>query len=692
MRPAILFSLFTNLTALKGVGARMAGFFLKLCGHDRIIDLLFHLPTGIIDRSYSPSLRHAEKDHVVTLELKIIEYLFSAIVGKPHRIIGTDGSDDVALTYFTAKRDYLEHLYPLGQKVIVSGTLERFGHGWSINHPDYALPPSQKEEIPLYEPTYPLTAGLSRKKIANCLAQILPALPQLPEWHDQALMTREGWSGWQESLRKVHQPDDATSNEKPRERLAYDELLADQLALAIMRRHHKKTKGRSLRNEGKLAAQLIKALPFTLTESQKKAVADIKADMETESRMLRLLQGDVGSGKTVVALLAILHAVESGFQAALMAPTEILARQHAATLSKLLTPLGIEVGLLVGGAKNKARDEILESLANGSLKIAIGTHALFQKDIAFKNLALAVMDEQHRFGVTQRLQLADKGQGVDILVMTATPIPRTLTLTAFGDMDVSRMSEKPAGRKPVDTRLIPMTRLEEVIAGVHRQIQVGAQIYWVCPLVEESEKIDLAAATERATLLRKTFGEDKIGLVHGKLKQAEKDAVMQDFINGKIRVLVATTVIEVGVDVPNASLMIIEHSERFGLAQLHQLRGRVGRGSTKSTCLLLYQTPLGAIAQSRLKMMRETEDGFLIAEEDLRLRGPGEMLGTRQSGLPVFKIANIATDKNLLKIAHDDAKVILAQDPDLTSERGKALRILLYLFEKDAAVKLFRSG
>ena len=477
-----------------------------------------------------------------------------------------------------------------------------------------------------------------------------------------------------------------------RRRLAYDELLADQLALAVIRQHHKKTGGRTMPGTMVLQKKLESALPFRLTNAQREAISEISADMATSKRMLRLLQGDVGSGKTVVALMAMLQAVESGAQAAMMAPTEILAKQHYARLSEFLKPLGIEVGLLVGKSRGVKRDDVLANLADGSLKLVVGTHALFQDDVTFANLGLAVVDEQHRFGVNQRIQLSDKGRGVDILVMTATPIPRTLTLTAYGDMDVSRIAEKPAGRLPIDTRLIDMARLHEVIDGVQRQISKGAQVYWVCPLIEESETIDLAAATERATLLSKKLGSNKVGLIHGQMKADAKDRVMAAFAANEISVLVATTVIEVGVDVPNATLMVVEHAERFGLAQLHQLRGRVGRGRDKSNCLLMYHGPLGETAKARLTMLRETEDGFKIAEEDLRLRGPGEILGTRQSGMPEFRLANLSRDQDLLLIAHDDAALILHRDPEMKDARGQALRTLLYLFERDAAVPLLRSG
>jgi ATP-dependent DNA helicase RecG len=531
--------------------------------------------------------------------------------------------------------------------------------------------------------------------LGKTLRAVLEKLPELPEWHDPALISREKWPDWRQAVLLCHSPEEAEKSPfaaVARRRLAYDELLTDQLALAVVRRHHREAGGRKFQGDGKLRNKLIQSLPFELTEGQKQAAAEIAADMEAPRRMLRLLQGDVGSGKTIVALLAMLHAVESGAQAALMAPTEILAKQHHEKLSAILRPFGIEIGLLIGKGRGKERQSVVEKLAKGEISLVVGTHALFQNDIVFRNLGLAVVDEQHRFGVQQRLLLSEKGRGVDILVMTATPIPRTLCLTAYGDMDVSRLLEKPAGRQPIDTRLIDLSRLDEVIGRLAPQLQNDKQVYWVCPLVEESEKSDLAAATERAELLRQRFGADKVGLIHGRMKAEEKDAVMAAFVAGKTKILVATTVIEVGVDVANASIMIVEHAERFGLAQLHQLRGRVGRGSEKSACLLLYQAPLGETSKARLGMMRETTDGFKIAEEDLRLRGPGEVLGTRQSGAPEFRLANLGTDGDLLAIAHDDAMVIMNKDPSLSTPRGKALRVLLYLFEKDATVPLFRAG
>ena len=563
-----------------------------------------------------------------------------------------------------------------------------------MTHPDHIVELKDRSNIEIIEPIYPLSQGLSQKILYKIIKKAFSQIEELPEWLDKAYLKKKNWPSWNAALTKAHTPTseiDFNPENKSYQRLAYDELLANQLALLLIRTHMRKQNGRPIIGTDTLKKKVLKALPFEPTNSQIEALQDITTNMSSEDRMHRLLQGDVGSGKTLVALLSMLHAVESGAQAAILAPTEILARQHLATIEPLAAEAGINIALLTGRDKGKHRAPIIEGIANGNVDIIIGTHAIFQESVSFKKLVFVVIDEQHRFGVHQRLALTSKGKNIDILVMTATPIPRTLTLTAYGDMEVSRLMEKPKGRLPIDTRTITVNRINEIIQGLSRAVQKNQRIYWICPLIEESEKLDLAAAEDRFTHLKSLFGE-RVGLVHGKMKPAEKDASMEAFKNGTIDILVATTVIEVGVDVPEASIMIIEHADRFGLAQLHQLRGRIGRGVNKSTCVLVFSENLTSMARKRLEIMRDTEDGFIISEEDLRLRGAGEVLGTRQSGLPEFRLADLVNHTELLSTSCDDAKLILKQDPELESERGKNLRILLYLFERDAATKYLRSG
>lgn len=704
MRPYDLNQLFSGAKSLDGIGPRLLKLLEKLldkgeeAGGPRVLDLLWHMPTGIVDRRARPKIAEAMPGALATFEVRVLKH--KAPPGRnskaPYRINCEDDTGRLDLIFFRGEKKYLEAQLPVGQTRFVSGRVERYGDQLQMPHPDYIVSPEELDTLPLLEPIYPLTAGLSGKVIRKAIIQAATLVPDLPEWQDAAWLKKNKWPSFAQALKLVHAPEaerDISTSGEVRMRLAYDEILSNQLSLALIRKQSKDIPGRVLKGTGEISVKIRAALPFKLTKSQEGSLHEINADLARPSRMLRLLQGDVGSGKTVVALLAMATAIEAGGQAALMVPTEVLARQHAKTLIPLCDAAGLKVELLTGREKGRARKDLMGRLESGDIDILVGTHALFQKDVVFRDLAFAVIDEQHRFGVHQRLALQMKGgdAGSDVLVMTATPIPRTLLLTHYGDMEVSKLTEKPAGRKPIKTALVSQERMEDVFSGFKRALNTGTQIYWVCPLVESSEKIDLAAAEERHAHLKKWFG-DQVGLVHGQMKGPDKDAVMKAFSEGDLSILVATTVIEVGVDVPNATIMVIEHAERFGLAQLHQLRGRVGRGDKQSSCILLYSPPLGATAKARLNIMRDTEDGFIIAEEDLKLRGGGEVLGTRQSGEQEFRLAQVPDFKDLLETAQDDAKLILETDPGLASERGKALRTLLYLFGYEEAVKLFQAG
>ncbi|MBU6234353.1 MAG: ATP-dependent DNA helicase RecG [Alphaproteobacteria bacterium] len=694
MRPLVLDPLFRSIRTLTGVGPKHAKAFEKLLGGERVLDLLWHKPIDLIDRRHSPKLKEAKAGQIVTTTVTILQHQLPKRRGLPARIVASDDTATLDLVFFNAHRDWLEKTYPINAQVVISGRVEPYNNRLQMVHPDHAGKPEDIASIAKIEPVYPMTAGIGPKQMAKPIAEALKLLPDMPEWLDEPLVKTRNWPSWKKGMQVLHAPESAEDIDPAapaRQRLAYDELLARQIAMQMMRLRQKKLRGRSFAGDAALRTRFLKSLPFEMTNAQKMAIADIDADMADPTRMLRLLQGDVGSGKTVVAMAAMLNAVGAGAQAALMAPTEILARQHAETLGPMASALGLSVAVLTGRDKGKTRDAITTAIQNGTAQIIIGTHALFQEDVSFKDLGLVIIDEQHRFGVHQRLMLSDKGLAPDVLVMTATPIPRTLTLTLYGDMDVSRLLEKPPGRKPVDTRLVAVDRIGEVVAGLKRKVASGARAYWVCPLVEENEDLDLAAATERHADLQQHFGA-RVGLIHGRLKPTEKDKVMAAFAAGELDVLVATTVIEVGVNVPEATVMVIEHAERFGLAQLHQLRGRVGRGLDASACILLYTAPLSEMGKQRLSVMRDTEDGFLIAEKDLELRGAGEVLGTKQSGLPAFRMANVEAHSDLMLMAHTEAKLIAERDPMLNTRRGEAIRALLYLFEQDQAIQTIRSG
>jgi ATP-dependent DNA helicase RecG len=700
MRPPLLNPLFAPVTSLAGVGPKQDQLFRYLLGRDdtpRLVDLLLHLPTSVIDRRARPKIRDAVPGTVVTLEVTVDRHRPPRSSRAPYLVYASDDTGDVVLTYFRSLPGYVEKLLPVGAKRYVSGTLQTYDGVPQIVHPDRVVDEAAFAKLSGIDPVYPLTEGLALGSLRRAVAQALSKLPALAEWISPEVMRRCAFPSIGEALTRVHVPIEMTDilPDGPFwSRLAFDELLAGQLALALVRAQLRRPAGNRHAGDGQLRKKVIDALPYALTASQRDAVAAIAGDLRQPVRMLRLLQGDVGSGKTVVALLAAAAVTEAGKQAALMAPTEILARQHIKTIAPLAERAGLIVAILTGREKGKERRDILTRLAAGEIDLLVGTHALIQDDVIFKALALAVVDEQHRFGVRERLALTAKGDAVDVLVLSATPIPRTLVLTYFGDMDVSELREKPAGRQPIDTRALPDSRLEDVMEAVGRALSAGKLVYWICPLVEESEAEGtdhLTNATKRFESLQKRFG-DRVGLVHGQMKGTDKDRVMTRFATHEIGLLVATTVVEVGVDVPAATIMVIENAERFGLAQLHQLRGRIGRGAEASTCLLLYREPLGQMSKARLKAIRETTDGFRIAEEDLKLRGEGDVLGVRQSGLPGYRIARSDVHTQLITQARDEALRIMKDNPKLDGERGQALRCLLYLFERDEAVPLIGAG
>ena len=683
MRPDILNPLFAEVTALKGVGAALAKPLERL-GLNRVVDVAFHLPTGWVDRVVRTELMQADVGKVVSITVTPAEYRVSRSPRGPSRVLATDQHGNyVSLTYFGGSSGYVKKLLPLNEPRRVSGRLDQYGQELQIVHPDLGEP---DEEVREREAIYALSEGVTSRRMAQLAEQAVARAPVLPEWIEPGLKARRGWPDWREALARVHaDPADRVAHA----RLGYDEVFANQLAIALVRAATRKRRGRALVGDGRLRDAL--QLPYAPTGAQARTISEVEGDMAQASPMLRLLQGDVGSGKTLVAAMALLVAVEAGAQGALLAPTEILARQHYETLRRTLAGLPVEVAVLTGRDTGRAREATLMGLADGSVHILVGTHAIFQAAVSYRDLGLVVVDEQHRFGVAERLLLQEKGRSPHLLAMTATPIPRTLTLAQYGEMDVSRLDEMPPGRQPIETRVVSEERLDEVVDALGRHIADGGQAYWVCPLVEESERSDLAAAEARAEALRRRFG-DRVGIVHGRMRPDEKDAQMAAFAANRTAVLVATTVIEVGVDVPNASLIVIEHADRFGLAQLHQLRGRVGRGGGKSVCLLLRGAALSETSRGRLALMRETNDGFHIAEEDLRLRGGGEWLGTRQSGEMSFRLAPPEQLAELMACAQDDARLLIDRDGGLEGERGQAARVALYLFDRDAGVQMLRGG
>ena len=676
--------LFRPIASLPGVGPTTATRLAKVAGGTHVRDLLFHLPETYVDRSARRTILDAEPGAVATFAVQVVSVATPERgSNQPWRAIVTDGTATAELPYWgnpppAAVRP--------GAALLLSGRIEAFGDRRQVRNPRL-VDAARAHDLPPIEPVWPLTAQLHARQVERAMAAAVALLPDLPEWHDPALVRRESWPAFADALRAVQAPR-TIPGDAARNRLAYDELLAHQVAMAWVRLRTRRRPGRATAGDGHLRREALHRFAHRPTESQHRAMAEIEADMAAPRRMLRLLQGDVGSGKTLVALMAMLTAVEAGGQAALMAPTEILCKQHHRVLSAL-SP--VPVGLLTGTLKASERRAVLRDLASGALPMVVGTHALFQDAVAYRDLALAVIDEQHRFGVDQRRTLRAKGERSDVLVMTATPIPRSLLLTQYREMELSRLTEKPAGRQPIRTSLHSLTGLDAVVEAVGRMLDRGERAYWVCPMVHESEVSDLAAAVARFTVLQARFG-DAVGLAHGQQDPAVRDAALARFASGETPLLVATTVVEVGVDVREASVMVIEHAERFGLAQLHQLRGRVGRGAVPSFCLLLHEDGLTDTMRRRLALLRETEDGFRIADEDFRLRGPGDPMGRRQSGAVAYRMADLERHEDLLAIAAKDAALLLDLEPELDGKRGPAVRLLMTLFDRADAVRTLDAG
>ncbi|MBF9041914.1 ATP-dependent DNA helicase RecG [Rhodobacterales bacterium HKCCE4037] len=692
-RPEILFPLFAELETLDGVGPKTAKHYAGI-GVETPRDLILTLPNSGLDRTRRASIRDVTLPGMATVEVTIGKHYKPRGRG-PYRVDVEDAKTSFQLVFFHARGDYLEKQLPVGSRRVVSGRVELYDGIAQMPHPDHMLPPEEAADIPEFEPVYPLAHGLTQRGVHKAMASALTRVEYLGEWIDLDLRKSRKWPAWADAIAEVHAPKsmaDISRATPARERLAYDELFAHQMTLSLARAHRRKKPGLVSTGDGSLRRKVLAALPYRPTGAQARAIEEIADDMAKPHRMNRLLQGDVGAGKTLVALMALLVAVEAGGQGVMMAPTSILAGQHYLNLKPLADDAGVVCEILTGADKGAERKAKLAALKRGDIHILVGTHAVFQDDVEFADLRLAIVDEQHRFGVRERVRLSQKGEALDVLVMTATPIPRTLSLAQYGDMDVSVLDEKPPGRTPVKTALVSTARIDEVVDRLRKALAEGRQCYWVCPLVEESEVYDATAAEERFKMLRAALGDEVVALVHGQMPPAEKDAIMARFKAGETRVLVATTVIEVGVDVPNASIMVIEQAEIFGLSTLHQLRGRVGRGSAESTCLLLYRAPLGETAARRLQVMRETEDGFRIAEEDLAIRGAGDLIGTAQSGLPRFRIADLEEQSALQALAQSDARTLLARDPELTSARGQSARVLLWLMEQDKAIRLLEVG
>ena len=685
MRPKILYKLFSNLETIKGIGPKNAKLIERLCGK-YLLDLILHRPIAYIDRRNSPKIKDLSNNSIVTLILKVDGHTPSFNKRMPYKITCSDDTGQLNIVYFNLRGPYLKKMFPIGSKKVVSGKVEEFNGIFQMTHPQHIADESNLDSVKKIECVYPLTAGISSKIIQKSINSSLAIIDDLPEWIPIDYLQKNNWTSWKKSIYEMHNPNELKEDKEDiyLNRLVFDELLSQQLTVRLIKNKISKLKGNTIKPNGSLLEQLKSHLSFELTDDQNQAIKEISKDQSSPNKMLRLIQGDVGSGKTIVALHSMIQCAENSKKSILMAPTEILAEQHYNTIKFFAEKLRLSCALIT--ASNKKNH-------NYESDILIGTHALFQDKVSIDNIGLIVIDEQHRFGVHQRILLNEKaGNECDILLMTATPIPRTLELASYGDMDITKIVQKPKNRKPIITKSINLNKIESLKEALTKKLKQQEKIYWVCPLVDESDKMDLQSVNQRVLDIQKYYKDFNVEMVHGQMKQEEKNKIMDNFKSFKTQILVATSVIEVGIDDPDATVIIIENSERFGLSQLHQLRGRVGRGTKQSTCILLFDGPLTENAKKRINVMKETNDGFKIAEEDLSIRGAGEILGTRQSGLPNFRLTDLNVHKSLMTQAREMAIKIVDKDPELSSDQGKSLRLLLHLFNNQVAIDYLKSG
>ena len=641
--------IFNKVNNLKGVGPQLSKY-LKKKRIEKIKDVILNLPYSEIDRSKIFKLNSLEVGKIQSIKVKVIKLNFPRIRNLPNRIKCEDETGKIDIIYFNSREGYLRKLFPVNNWVIISGKISYFNKKYQITNPDYVTSLDNEDYVIKNIPKYNLTKGINEKKYRSISEQVINNLPRVDDWIDINFIKKNKMIGWNEGIKKLHSSNEAKNLQSESfRRLVFDELCANFLALSENRKRFKKAKTPKIFSN-QLSNQIIKKLPFKLTKSQIKVLNEIKSDLTSSYRMFRIIQGDVGSGKTIVSLLSILNVIESGYQCALMSPTEILSRQHYELFKKIFQNK-IKVEFLTGKTEPKKRKDILKKIKIGEINCLIGTHALFQKKIEFKKLGLTVIDEQHKFGVRQRSELANKGgNDCDVLLMSATPIPRTMMMSLYGDMDISKINEKPAKRKKIITLSKPEKKINEIWPFIKKQIDNGNQVFWVCPLIEESSFLDYSSAKKKFELIDKKF-PNKTGLIHGALEKEDRDQILKKFLNKELSILVSTTVIEVGIDFPDANLIIIENANKFGLAQLHQLRGRVGRGERQGNCILLFKDGLSKNAIKRIKILKNSDDGFLIAEEDLKLRGFGDLIGYQQSGVKNFRFADPVFHEDLFKLA-----------------------------------------